>query len=387
MRTALAWKNLTGAWRRLITGTAGVCFAAVLMFMQNGFRNALLDSPVQLVEAVRGDLIATSVLRYAMTAEQRFPSDLLSRAGSDAEVAWVAPLMIERATARIRVEDQPRRSIRVIAAPLEPYLFTDPEIRRQLPLLRPVGHALVDRQSKRQYGFARHDPEALAAQRIELLERRVRVVGTFEIGTDFANDGNLLLSLDSLAHFFPFRGDGDPLSVVDFGLIRLRPGANPEEVAARLTSLAPRQWRVVPREQIIAREIAFWDAQTPIGMIFFIGTMMGFAVGVIICYQILYTNIHDSLPELATLKAMGYANSFFMGVVVRQSVYLSMLGFLPALLVSWGLFQLLQELAGLPMLMTLDRIALVFFLTLAMCVVSGLLALRRLVRADPANLF
>ncbi|WP_164102147.1 FtsX-like permease family protein [Candidatus Laterigemmans baculatus] len=387
MRTALAWKNLTGEWRRLLTGTAGVCFAAVLMFMQNGFRNALLDSPVQLVEAVRGDLVATSVIRYAMTAEQRFPRDLLSRAGSDPDVAWVAPVMIERASARIRVEDQPRRSIRVIAAPLEEHLFDDAEIRRQLPALRPLGNALVDRQSKRQYGFARRDPERLAAQRIELLDRRVRVVGTFEIGTDFANDGNLLLSPESLAHYFPFRGNGDPLSVVDFGLIRLRPGADPEVVAARLSALAPQQWRVVPRSEIVAREIAFWDAQTPIGMIFFIGTVMGFAVGVIICYQILYTNIHDSLPELATLKAMGYANGFFMGVVVRQSIYLSVLGFVPALLVSWGLFQLLQELAGLPMLMTPERVAVVFLLTLAMCVVSGLLALRKLVRADPANLF
>lgn len=387
MRTALAWKNLTGEWRRMVTGTAGVGFAAVLMFMQSGFRNALLDSPVQVLDAVRGDLIATSVIRYAITAEQRFPRDLLDVAGSDADVAWVAPLMTERATARIRVEDQPRRSIRVIAAPLEEYVFADPEIRQQLPSLRGIGNALVDRQSKRQYGFARDDPAALAAQRVELLDRRVRMVGTFDIGTDFANDGNIILSLDSLAHFFPFRGEGDPLSVVDFGLIRLRPGADPEEVAGRLTSLAPRQWRVVPRETVIEREIAFWDAQTPIGMIFFIGTMMGFAVGVIICYQILYTNIHDSLPELATLKAMGYANGFFMRVVVRQSVYLSVLGFVPALVVSWGLFQLLQELAGLPMLMTPDRIALVFLLTLAMCVVSGLLALRKLVRADPANLF
>lgn len=387
MRTALAWKNLTGEWRRLLIGVAGVSFAAVLMFMQNGFRNALLDSPVQLVEAVEGDLIASSVTRYAMSSEQRFPRDLLDAAAADPDVAWVAPLLIERAAARVRVAERPRRSIRVIAAPLDEYLYANHEIRRQLPQLRAIGTALVDRRSKPQYGFATDDPAALVRQHVELLDKQLRIVGTFNIGTDFANDGNLFMSPQSLARYFPFRGNGDPLSVVDLGLIRLREGADAETVARRLSAIAARQWQVVPRRQTIAREVAFWDAQTPIGMIFFVGTMMGFAVGVIICYQILYTNIHDSLRELATLKAMGYPSRYFRGVVVRQAAYLSVLGFIPAWGVSWLLFRVLEGLAGLPMLMTPARVALVFGLTLSMCVVSGLLALRKLVRADPANLF
>lgn len=387
MRTALAWKNLTGEWRRLLIGVAGVGFAAVLMFMQNGFRNALLDSPVQLIEALRGDLVATSVTRYAMTSEQRFSRDLLDAAAADADVAWVAPVFIERAAARIRVADRPRRSIRVIAAPLDDYVIANAEIRRQLPRLRALGTALVDRQSKPQYGFATGDPAALSRQHVELLDQQVRIVGTFDIGTDFANDGNLFMSPQSLTGYFPFRGDGRPLSVVDLGLIRLRKGADAEVVASRLSALGPQQWQVVPRREVIAREVAFWDAQTPIGMIFFVGTMMGFAVGVIICYQILYTNIHDTMRELATLKAMGYPASYFRGLVVRQAAYLSVFGFIPAWAVSWCLYRVLEGVAGLPMLMTPGRVALVFGLTLAMCVVSGLLALRKLVRADPASLF
>ncbi len=39
------------------------------------------------------------------------------------------------------------------------------------------------------------------------------------------------------------------------------------------------------------------------------------------------------------------------------------------------------------MRLTIPRIALVWFLTLAMCLASGMLALRRLWRADPASLF
>ncbi|XZE53930.1 ABC transporter permease DevC [Planctomycetaceae bacterium SH139] len=387
MRTPLAWKNLTGNPRRLILGAAGVSFAAVLMFMQNGFQGALLESPVQIVDLFAGDLFATSSTRYALAAEKRFPARLLTQARADADVAAAEPVMIERATALIRVRGHRQRSIRVIGVEPEPNLFRDPQLREVVSRMHSVGTAIVDVRSKPQYGFDIADPAALASQQIELMDRRLRITGTMELGTDFAHDGNLLVSRQTLARYFPFRGQGKPESVVDFGLIRLRPGVDPVAAAQRLTALAPEQWRVVPRQRLIQAEMDFWDSKTPIGKIFNVGVLMGFAVGVIICYQILYTNIQDSLPELATLKAMGYTGGFFVSLVVRQAIYLSVIGFLPSVLISWALFGVLQSWAGLPIFVTLPRVTTVFLLTLVMCIVSGLLALRKLLQADPASLF
>lgn len=385
--TPLALKNLTAEPRRLILASAGIGFAVVLMFMQNGFRNALLDSPVQLLHVLRGDLIALSVARYSLPSEQAFPRELLYRAAADPDIVQIVPLYIERSRAHVRVVGEPRRPIRVVGVPIERGIFRDAEIDRQIELLAPPGTALLDRRTRRSFGFALHDPRRLATQPIELLDRSLRIVGTVEIGTDFAHEGTLIISRDSFAEYFAFRGDGDPLSQVDLGLIRIRPGADPEQVARRLTAIDPRWWQVLPRQKLIAREIQFWNTQTPIGMIFLVGALMGFAVGVIICYQVLFTNIHDSLPEFATLRAMGYPNRYFMGLVVRQSFYLSVIGYVPAIAVSWGLFQVLQSLAGLPMLLTWERAGMVFVLTVLMCLVSGFLALRKLLRADPASLF
>lgn len=386
-RTPLAWKNLTSDWRRLFLGAAGVGFAAVLMFMQNGFRNALLDSPVQILKAVDCDLVATSRARFSLTSEYRFSYDLLNQVAADPDVISAIPVYIERARAQIRVVGNKRRPIRVVGIPLRLNRFSIPEIQDQLAALEPPRSALLDRRTRSQYGFAVDDLDQLANQSVELLNNDIRMVGTFGLGTDFANDGTVLLSQDNFAHYFPFRGSGDPLSVVDLGLIHLNPDADPVKVAKRLQSLAPDVWVVTPREDLVQREIQFWNTQTPIGMIFFIGSMMGFAVGVIICYQILFTSIHDSMPEFATLKAMGYPNRYFLGLVVRQSLYLSLIGFLPALLVSWGLFQVLQMTVGLPMLMDPWRIGSVLGLTVLMCLVSGILALRKLITADPASLF
>ena len=54
---------------------------------------------------------------------------------------------------------------------------------------------------------------------------------------------------------------------------------------------------------------------------------------------------------------------------------------------SAGLYALLTELTGLPMRLTWDRAALVLIGTVVMCALSGLITLRKVVTADPAELF
>jgi putative ABC transport system permease protein len=386
-RTPLAFKNLVSDWRRLALGVAGVAFASVLMFMQNGFRNALLDSPVQLLQKLNGDLVGISVARFSLPTDQTFPASLYERAIADADVQASIPLYLERARAQVRVSGQPRRPIRVVALEPQSGWFNDGQINSQLERLKVPASALLDRRSRSTYGFELSDPDNLFEQVIELSDRRIHIAGLVEVGTDFANDGTLIISRDTFKRFFPMRVGGAPTAEVDLALFRLKKNANQAEVAKRLTALDPRVWVVMPRESLIQREVEFWNRQTPIGMIFFVGSMMGFAVGVIICYQVLFTSIHDSLPEFATLKAMGYGNRYFVWLVIKQAIYLSVLGFLPAILVSWGMFQGIQWTVGLPMLFTPTRILLVLCLTTAMCLISGVLALRRLLSADPASLF
>ena len=386
-RTPLAWKNLSADWRRLLLASGGVGFAAMLMFMQNGFRNALLDSPVQLVKSLSGDLIAVSSARYSLTSEQTFPRQLIDRAMSDAAVGDITPIYIEISRAQIRVIGNARRPIRVIGTPIKSGLFDDREIDQKLSLLSGPNTALLDRHTRGSYGFTLDRPARLSQQQVELLGRQLNVVAAVDVGTDFANDGTIIVSDRSFAEYFYFRGNGDPLGRVDLAVIRLRHGEDPSKVAKRLTALQNDQWEVFPRQDLIDREIRFWNKQTPIGIIFSVGAMMGFAVGVIICYQILFTSIHDSMSEFATLKAMGYPTRYFVALVVRQSVYLSLAGFIPALLVSYGMFQLIEALVGLPMLLTLPRVGLVLALTVTMCLTSGLLAMRKLISADPASLF
>ena len=115
--------------------------------------------------------------------------------------------------------------------------------------------------------------------------------------------------------------------------------------------------------------------------------LVGFIVGSIIVYQILFGDVMNSLPQYATLKAMGYRDSYVISIVIQQSAILALVGFVPGLLLSMGLYSLLATVTKLTVLMTTTRALQVLLLTFVMCVGSGTLATRKLVQLDPADVF
>jgi putative ABC transport system permease protein len=387
MATPLAWKNLVNDPRRLVVALGGIGFAVMLMFQQRGFQNALFDSTVEIIQELDGDIVLVNPARFALTNEIRFPRELLNVAQSQAGVAWAEPFYIENLQARLRGEGQRARPIRVWAFDLSKPLLLDRhgEINPQLGELQEVGTALIDRLSKSSYGFLLDDP-ANFPQVGELNGKRIELVGLFQSGRDFAHEGNLLMSAESFATYFPQRRP-TPLSQVDLGLIKVVEGQSIPQVLAQLNATLGNEVLVLTRQGFIDKEVNFWARNTPIGVIFTIGTAMGFVVGVIICYQILASDIAEHMGEFATLKAMGFTNSYFFGLVIRQAIYLAILGFIPGLLGSWLLFQLNTSFTGLLMHLTPGRISLVLGATVVMCIVSGILALRKLLAADPASLF
>ncbi len=384
----LVARNLVHHRARLLLSILGIGFAVVLMFMQIGFRNALFDSTVQLVRELDADLILFSKGKYALTVTQRFPRARVLQAASDAGVRGAYPLYVDAYGATWK-RSGPRvsRYIRVLAFSLTDPIFVDEDIRSQLAKLREPNTALIDRMSKRGlYGIPTNNDD-LAGLPVELGGHELRIVGTFSLGTDFGTDGNLLMSEVNYAKFFARPGRGDPLAEVDLGVIQLDDPSQALAVKERLAAVLPDDTRVLTKQEFIDREIAFWQASTPIGYIFFVGLMMGWIVGFVICYQIISRDISDHLGEYATLKAMGYRQSFFAGVIFWQSVCLSVVSFLPGLIVSLGMYYALSEWTGLLMELTFPRAMLVFCLTLLLCFASGGWAIRGLIQSDPAKLF
>ena len=405
-RVPLAWCNLTHDPLRFGLFALGVTFAVVLMFVQLGFRNALLDSNTRFHDALRCDLVLVSPGRQAMAMREPFPRRRLEQARAAEGVAEVHPLYLEQGLSLLRDTNpdpaarKPSRSIRVIGIDPAARLLNLPELDpagEQANRLKERGTALFDFRTKR-------DPERPGQSvfgplgegvETELAGSRVKLVGGFTLGTDFTTDGTLIVNeetfLDTLRRPFTFPSDS-PAATVDYGLVRVKPGADPAAVREAIrravaTGEPDPDVEVLTVDELKARERTFWLNNTPIGFAFGFGMFMGFAVGLVICYQILSGDVADHLPEYATLKAIGYGNRYLAWVVIQEALILAVVGFAGGLAVSWGCYTLLTATTGLPLVMTPERVGWVFAATVAMCCVSGLIALTGLLRADPADVF
>jgi putative ABC transport system permease protein len=402
MRVPLAWLNLIHDKRRFAVALAGVCFAVVLIFMEYGFWNALFDSSVAVIRQLDADLILTSKSRFSLVASQQFPRRRLFQAQAVEGVQSAHPFYIEYNLSEWKNPDAKppdnasAHPIRVLAFDPDNPVFRLPEVAAFREQLKRPNTVLVDAESRNEYGRLTPGTER------ELAGRIVRVVGTFHLGTDFTTNGNVIMSDVNFARFFPDRDappgrEGVPLpgspqrnsslAEVDLGVLKLAPGADLARVRADVRARLPDDVDVFTVAELVRQEMDFWETVSPIGFVFGLGMVMGFIIGAVVCYQILSTEIGDHLAEYATLKAIGYRHRILTRVILQEALMLSVLGFLPGVVLSWVLYALLAGWTGLLMQLTLGRGCLILGLTILMCMLSGLIAVRKVQLADPAEVF
>jgi putative ABC transport system permease protein len=209
-------------------------------------------------------------------------------------------------------------------------------------------------------------------------------IGTMTVGGGFLADGMMVMSDQTFLRVFPNRASAAPNHI----LIQTDDGIAAQAVVTRLeTALPAGNLRVQTIQASAANDLAYMSTERPTGIIFGFGVFMGILVGLVIVYQVLSTDVADHLSEYATFKAMGYDQSFFLGIVFEEAIILALFGFIPGFLVSLGLYAALVGVTGLPVEMEAGRAILVFLGTLAACSLSGAIATRRLASADPADLF
>lgn len=385
-KTPLALLNLTHNKRKFLLALAAISLAVFLMFMQLGFRNALLDSNVEFIRSLNADLIIINKGRYVSFMEQTFSKQNLYPLRRFENVENVYPLYIGTAIWK-STDKLTERPIRVFAYNITHDVFLISSVRANTQKLGLINTAFADLKSRQEYG------EFSVGKIGELDNRRIKITGTFELGADFIADGNLIISDQNFLRVFqghPSGAEGnirESLEEVDIGLIKLKPGTEISPMIEAIESYLPKDVMIMTKASFIQRDLTYWLTATPIGFMFTLGTAVGFVVGVIVVYNILYTNIEDNAPQYATMKAMGYSNAFLLQVVMQEAIILSFLGFLPGLCFSILFYNLLSIATGLLMRMTYYVSVLVLVLTVIMCVCSGFIAVRNLSKVDPADIF
>ena len=396
-RTPMAFYNILQFPMRTAVSAAGIAFALLLVFMQLGFLGAVSNTATVLLNQLEFDLVVRSPDYLHLYEPRHFDQSWLAWCRGQADVTDVKPLWLDL----VRWQNPQDKRVRAIAliglrvdqSPFRPKSTEVENERRQLQFgeLLNSRQVLIDTASRGDYGprNGRRFTDADIGQEVMMGNERVRIAGLIDIGTGLAANGQAVVSQSAFAKLVPW----DATRRTNLGLIRLRPGANPETVARQLNSLLRTNGRdaamieVLTRKEAISRETQRWIAQTPIGIIFQMGVVLALMVGATVVYQVLSTDIANRMPEYATLKAMGFSNSYLSNVVLFQAWYLALLSFIPAWVLAELLYRFTSWFAGIPISMTLPRIVMVAFAGFIICTCSGAIALSKLRRAEPASLF
>jgi putative ABC transport system permease protein len=382
----LPWLQLTREKSRLLIALAGVAFANLLLFVQLGLRDSLYDTAVQIHRHLQADLVLVNPgvnnLIDINYPSQGIPNRRLEQARAFAGVESVSPLY---SAFVVWKNPETRRSRPLIVFGFEPDkpAFDLPEVTQQLDKLKIPDVVLFDRASRSEFGPVSAEFEQGKRVTTEVNNRRIKVGGLFRLGGSIFSADGLLMTSELNFRRITSRSLNKP----SLGLIKLEPGVNVQQVRDSLTARLPSDVSVLTLEDFINLEKQYWQDSSSIGYIFTLGAFLGFIVGSVIVYQVLYSDVSVHLGEYATLKAIGYTNTYLLGIVFQEALLLSILGYIPGFFLSLGVYNLIAQSARLPIAMELGRAIIVFLLTVLMCFLAGVLAVRKLREADPADIY
>jgi len=378
----IAWRQLSYQRMKLVVACAGVVVAVMLMLVQLGIREGALENSIAIAAKVQADLVVISPRTKTIFQSTQFPRRLLMRLAGHPAVDHVQEMYMSQARWRNPWEFR-EHPISVFGVDPRSPLIDFPGYSSRAAELQLPDRLIFDRNNRVTYGPVREHLAAEGFLETEINHRRVRVIGAIPVGISIVSDGNLFLSPANFLRLFPQRNPG----AIDLGLIRLKPGSDPLQVLEELRPLLGAEARLLTRDQLVDSESRFVRESAPIDFIFGMGAVVGFFIGFVVVYQILYTEVTNHLPQFATMKAMGFSDRTLLSIVYYQGLLLSVLGYIPGFILALWLYQVATKAIQMPFSMTWNRGISVFLLTVVMCLLSATIALQKVRRVDPADVF
>lgn len=372
MTGMLGWRlMLRDRWNSALAA-GGIAAAVLIVFVEMGFLNGVVDSHLRVVSAVRGELVALDPGRSNLNRWDSLLPARLPQLAAIEGVAAVLPLYQAGVSFRGAPEQSDQRIIALAFSPDDPPLDLGWRTG-ELQALRQPGVVLMDRLSRSIYG------ELSPGQDLWLASRRVRLGGFVSLGPSVINDGFVIMSTSTFA---ALGSNPQPAMAV----IRVAGGEAPARVQARIRERLGDAVAVFLKSELAERESTHLQRAAPLGLLFGAGMVAGLFVGLVICYQVLYVTVRRRLKAFATLKAMGFGDGFILRTVLLQALLLGAMGYAAGLALAFGAYRLLAGASGLLLDLSVPRAAAVGAASLAACAVAGAIAARKAMNSHPAEL-
>jgi putative ABC transport system permease protein len=380
-RMPIGWLQLVSNKLRFAAAATGVAFACILVFVQLGMMGSFSEAVRISYRALKADIMISASDANGLTDGSNVARRRLFQALAVQGVKEAVPIFIGK-TAWLR-DDGSRLELTAIGLDPTHESFVGPALQN-IDVLKLANHVLLDQRTRGLNPERLKDVTPSNPLMIETNGQKVAIAGTISLGGGFAGDGYVIVSDQTFMRLFPARSSGSPNHI----LLNIESGEDARVVSERIRkTLSSNSIQVRSFSDAIAQEITYQTTRRPVGLIFGFGVAIGTLVGFVIVYQILSTDVVDHLSEYATFKAMGYGPKFFRRVVLEEAVILAIVGFFPAFLVTIGIYAVMAKATGLPIAMGPERAILVLIGTVLSCSLSGILAMRKLTHADPADLF
>ncbi len=414
---SIARKNLFEDIPRFLVAQAGIMFAVSLVTIQLGILKGFSRSTAIVIDYASADLWVASKEMVSFELTSPIPADYINQATQTPGVDRAEILLLR--AGRWRGPDGKLSPTRIFGFNPDGQLFAGWKLRDgELNAIKQPYSAIVANGVQKSLGL--DPPDERTGGSIGGLP--VTIVGTAEDVQSNASSPFLFASLETANAYgsaevnssinctrnaggdlncvnsFKNRPIGEkvgelptpkPLSVGDpitYILIRAKPGEDLPTLKQRLTQALP-ETQVLTQTELAALTRNYWEARTGVGFILGLGATVGFIVGMVVVGQILYASVADHLREFGTLKAMGAPNSVIYRIIIEQSLWMAILGYVPSMGICLALGQWTQVTRGIMILIEPSTGIAVLVLTIVMCVGSALFAVQKVTRVDPAIVF
>lgn len=376
MTALIAWQMLMHERGRNVLTVGGIFISILMIFLQLGFFSSVPKAGMLVYDHLRFDIMMTSSSYVFQEQAYEFPRERLYEALALPEIQSAAPIYQGEAS-WLNGPDGLRRDLFVMGFRLTDESFRVDDIERQQARLQRPDTVLIDDATLAMFG-----PQT-PGYHAEINRRDIEIAGRYRLGTGFTGLGAVVTSDLNFARIFPERS----LAEVNLGLLTLSPGSNSEAVATQLRHMMPPDVRIFTRDELARYEETFWRTRTSTGLIFGFGVVVSVVVGAVILYQALTTQVVRQLPQFATLRAIGYTDHQIRHIVLNIALLTAGIAFLPSWVAAIATYAKVRDLARLPIEMTATRVIIVFVVVVVMSAATALVAVRKVHRVDPADLF
>jgi len=370
----LAFRNLFHDRVRLIATVVGIVFSIVLVTVQLGVFLSFERMVTTMIDHADADFwIVPSETRSFEESSLLSGRQRLQALAVDG-VTSVTPLVVGYASWR-KPNGGASTPVLVVGTPtnssgLQPWNVVEGAVD---DLSTPDGVA-IDRSYFEQLGIAQ------ILQRAEINNQKARVVAVTNGIRSSTTTPHVFASIERARTYL-----GVPPNRANYYVVRIAPNANAAVVRSLLAGTLS-DAEVLTPDQFRHRTRIFWLFDTGAGAALLGSAILGIIVGTIIVAQTLYSSTKDHLKEFATLRAIGSSRKYILKVILAQALISAIVGFSIAVSIDLSIVKMTRD-AALPIVMTPELSVGLFALTIAMCAIAAVAAIRVVTRIDPVLVF